>query len=128
MHDSEALTRLLDAWQRTLAFVRAEARRDPAFAERLAQALADVPLPPPDTTERPVRPDLFAEWGARGADGFRAWLAKQPPDQLRTLIRSYKLDPAKKTSGWRDAIQLAEFIVERVAQRMQQGQVFLQQN
>lgn len=127
MRDPDDLTRLLAAWQRTLAFVRAEARRDPAFAERLMQALGDVPLPPPETTPRSVLPNLFDEWGTRGPDGLRTWLADQSLELLRTLIRSYKLDPAKKTSGWRDGTQLAEFIVERVAQRIQQGQVFLDQ-
>ncbi|MBA2677170.1 MAG: hypothetical protein H0U76_02050 [Ktedonobacteraceae bacterium] len=124
MHDADDLTSLLAAWQRTIAFVKAEAERDPAFAERLAQALVDVPRPPVPRP-RTALPDPFHEIGERGAEGFAHWLRAQEMTMLRSIIRSYALDPAKKTTGWRDLDQLATFIAERVTQRLQQGQVFL---
>ena len=125
MHDADDLTRLLAAWQRTLAFVKAEAQRDSAFAERLAQALADVPRLPSLPRSRPLLCDPFRELGERGEDGFGHWLREQDGTTLRAMIRSYGLDPGKKTIGWRDGDQLAAFIAERVIQRLQQGQVFL---
>ncbi len=99
MHEVDDLTRLLEAWQRMVVFVKAEAQRDPAFAQRLTEALADVPLPPSIVGQRQSVPDLFAELGQRGEDEFCTWLQTQPIEILRSMIRSYGLDPAKKTVG-----------------------------
>jgi len=109
-----------------------ESERNPAFAERLDSLLASLPESRrPTATKRAAReprttlPDVHAEWTARGDTEFRLWLRDQPIPTIRAVIRAQDLDPARRTSKWKDAEKLADFVAEGVQARLARGSAFI---
>lgn len=127
MFDTTDLITFLGTWQKLLEVVQQEVECNPEFAERLQAALGETLLA--DTRERlrHTSIDPFEILREHGEAGLGSWLVSQEPLILRTIIKTYTLDPGKKTSGWRERERLAEFILERMRQRIQQGRVFLQE-
>lgn len=70
-------------------------------------------------------PDIRAEWDARGETRFRLWMREQPISVLRAVIRAHDLDPTRKTTKWKGAEKLAEFIADNVHLRRSRGSAFI---
>ena len=77
------------------------------------------------TTVREYPPDIHAEWAARGENDFRLWLCSQPLHVLRTVIRNEDLDAARRTTKWKEAEKLSDFIIESLLIRQTRGAVFM---
>jgi hypothetical protein len=109
-----------------------ESGRNPAFAERLDSLLSALPESRrPKASERALRdrraplPDVHAEWTARGETDFRLWLRDQPIPTIRAVIRAQDLDPTRRTSKWKDAEKLADFVAEGLRARLSRGSAFI---
>ena len=129
MRSEKALVALLRGLVDLLAD---EAGRNPAFAERLDSLLSALPESRrPQAAKRPARetgaavPDVHAEWNARGETDFRLWLRAQPIPTIRAVIRAQDLDPARRTSKWKDAEKLADFVAESLRARLSRGSAFI---
>ena len=129
MRSQKALVALLRDLVQLLAD---ESERNPAFAERLDSLLSSLPESRrPTAAKRAARdtratlPDVHAEWTARGETDFRLWLRDQPVPTIRALIRAQDLDPARRTSKWKDAEKLADFVAEGLRARLFRGSAFI---
>lgn len=129
MRSQKALVALLRDLVELLAD---ESERNPAFAERLDSLLSALPESRrPQATKRPARatgtpvPDVHAEWTARGETDFRLWLRDQPIPTIRAVIRAQDLDPTRRTSRWKDAAKLADFVAEGLRARLSRGSAFI---
>jgi hypothetical protein len=129
MRSQETLVALLRGLVQLLAD---ESERNPAFAERLDTLLSALPESRRPTTAkraaratRPILPDVHAEWTARGETDFRLWLRDQPVPTIRAVIRAQDLDPARRTSKWKDAEKLADFVAEGLRARFSRGSAFI---
>ena len=70
-------------------------------------------------------PDVHAEWTARGETDFRLWLRDQSIATIRAVIRAQDLDPARRTSKWKDTEKLADFVAEGLRARLSRGSAFI---
>lgn len=127
MRKEEALTTLLTD---LVAVLAEEANRNPAFAARLDQVLAELPERKSARRKAPKAqasppPDLHGELQARGEQEFRHWLREQPADTLRASIRAHDLDPTRRTAKWKEAEKLADFISDALQARLARGSAFL---
>jgi hypothetical protein len=128
MRKEKALAVLLHS---LVDLVSDEAERNPEFAARVGQLLD--PLPDRKTARRkrseekqPLQtPDVYAERAARGDLEFRLWLRDQPVAVLRAIVRTQDLDPARRTSKWKDAEKLTDFIADQIQGRAAKGASFL---
>jgi len=120
MSEFEDILQILAEWRKVLDEVIAEVRRNPDFAEWITP----VVLGSKTATERAqiyqALPDLFAIFGERGEQELRTYLEALELATLRLIVRSYALDPGKRTTRWRERAKLTDFITERVIQRIQQ--------
>ncbi len=125
MFDTDEVIALLEGWQKVLDVVIREAKDNTAFAERLGAAM-EAGLTPAALRQRTRTslPDPYVA-AMQGNEAFNTWLAQYDAPTLRSIIRSFSLDPAKVTSGWREHEKLAAFISDRVLARRQEGDVFL---
>jgi hypothetical protein len=109
-----------------------EAARNPEFSSKLQSLLTPLPgskrssakkkrLSPPKLN----LPDIYNEFNARGQSEFALWLRDQPVEVLRAVIRSHDLDARRRTSKWKDAGKLSNFIAEQVRSRTARGSGFL---
>lgn len=113
-----------------VALLAEEAARNPVFAARLDQLLAETPeretaMRKPRTAQVALPPDLHGELQARGEQEFRHWLREQPADVLRASIRAHDLDPSRRTGKWKEAEKLADFIADALQARLARGSAFL---
>ncbi len=130
MRKKEALISLLGGLVDLLAD---ESARDPEFAEKLEKLLLSLP-------ERKVKgsakipgmnrvnadlPDIHQEWNIRGEADFRLWLREQPIPLLRAIIRAQDIDSQRRTSKWKEAEKLADFITDNLRARMSRGSAFI---
>lgn len=129
MRSQKALVALLRGLVELLAD---ESGRNPAFAERLDSLLSSLPASRrPTAAKRAARdaratlPDVHAEWIARGETDFRLWLRDQPIPTIRAVIRAQDLDPTRRTSKWKDAEKLADFVAEGLRARLSRGSAFI---
>lgn len=108
-----------------------ESARNPEFSCKLETLLSNLPehknstkrvaktLPPEQLT------DIHAEWNARGETDFRLWLRDQSIPVLRTIIRAEDLDASRRTTKWKEAEKLADFIAENLRARQARGSAFI---
>lgn len=129
MRSQKALVALLKGLVELLAD---ESERNPAFAGRLDSLLSALPESRrPKAAKRAARhtrttlPDVHAEWTARGETDFRLWLRDQPIPTIRAVIRAQDLDPTHRTSKWKDAEKLADFVAEGLRARLSRGSAFI---
>lgn len=127
MRKEKALTTLLTD---LVAVLAEEADRNPAFAARLDQVLAELPERKSARRKAPKAQaaqalDLHGELQARGEQEFRHWLREQPADVLRASIRANDLDPSRRTTKWKEAEKLADFIFDALQARLARGSAFL---
>ena len=127
MRNEKALIKLLRGLVDLLAD---EAARNPDFAARLDDVMTDLPKglakPAKQRSTPPAEvPDIHAEWNQRSETDFRLWLRDQPVPTIRALIRAQDLDPARRTSKWKDAEKLADFVAEGLRARLSRGSAFI---
>jgi len=117
---------------RDLAAVLAdECARSPAFAAKLESLVSGLAEGKPHAEKRggvrptgPV-PDIHAELESRGETNFRLWLRDQPLPVLRAVIRAQDLDSTRRTSKWKEAEKLADFITDSLRARLSRGSAFI---
>jgi len=128
MRKEKALIRLLRGLVELLA---EEALRNQDFASKLNSLLSELPerkttrkrsttIPPPEHL-----PDIHAEWNARGETDFRLWLRDLPIPVLRAVIRLEDMDATRRTSKWKEAEKLAEYIADSLQARQSRGSGFI---
>jgi hypothetical protein len=107
-----------------------EATRNPGFAERLDDVLTGLPKEAAKSGKQRVTlptelPDIHAEWNQRNETDFRLWLRDQPMSVLRALVRTHDFDATRRTTRWKEAEKLADFIVDGLKSRLARGSSFL---
>ncbi|GMU45541.1 MAG: hypothetical protein AMXMBFR26_03230 [Porticoccaceae bacterium] len=127
MRNEKALIKLLRGLGDLLAD---EAARNPDFAARLDDVLAGLPKdsakPAKQRATPPAElPDIHSEWNQRSETEFRLWLRDQPMSVLRALVRTHDLDPTRRTTKWKEAEKLADFIADGLKARLARGSSFL---
>jgi len=128
MRNKESLIALLSGLVKLLSD---ESESNPEFAARLERLFAGIPQQPVSAkksvkTPPPVDlPDIHAEWNSRGEVDFRLWLRKQPVPVLRAIIRSQDIDSTSRTTKWKEAEKLADFIADNLRSRLSRGSAFL---
>jgi hypothetical protein len=126
MRKQEAVIKLL---RRVVDVIAEEAKNNPEFAKKLEAVL----IAPPsvrarkgDEIEEPVElPDIYSERLVRGDREFRMWLRDQPVEVLRGLIRRHDLDAARRTSKWKEAEKLSDYIADQLQSRTTRGASFM---
>lgn len=107
-----------------------EATRNPEFSKQLDLLLSDLPESK-GAAKRTLKPsvinlpDVHAELNLRGDTEFRFWLRDQPVDTLRAIIRKEDLDAVHRTTRWKDAEKLANFIADNLRARQARGSSFI---
>lgn len=127
MRNEKALIKLLRGLVDLLAD---EAARNPDFAARLDDVLTGLPKesakPAKQRATLPAElPDIHAEWNQRNETDFRLWLRDQPMSVLRALVRTHDFDPTRRTTKWKEAEKLADFIADGLKARLARGSSFL---
>ncbi|MBM3554791.1 MAG: hypothetical protein FJX47_04475 [Alphaproteobacteria bacterium] len=127
MRKEKALTTLFTD---LVALLADEAARNPAFATRLGQLMAELPERKSAKRKAPKAQaapplDLYGELEARGEQEFRHWLRQQSAEALRASVRSHDLDPSHRTHKWKEAEKLADFITDALLTRRARGSAFL---
>jgi hypothetical protein len=127
MRKEKALIALL---RDLVALLAEESDRNPTFAARLDEALRAIPDRKPPKPKAPKAapvelPDFHAELEARGDAEFRHWLREQPIPVLRAFVRAQDLDSTRRTTKWKEAEKLADFIADAVRARLARGATFI---
>ena len=127
MRNEKALIKLLRGLVDILAD---EAARNPDFAARLDDVLTGLPKksakPARQSATLPAElPDIHAEWNQHNETDFRLWLRDQPMSVLRALVRTHDFDPTRRTTKWKEAEKLADFIADGLKARLARGSSFL---
>lgn len=131
MRKEKALIGLLRGLVELLA---EESSRNPEFASKLDSLLSELPERKvaskrfTETSPLGHLPDIHAEWNARGETDFRLWLRDLPIPVLRAVIRSEDLDAIRRTTKWKEAEKLAEFIADSLRARQSRGSAFIGRN
>ena len=131
MRKEKTLIRLLHGLVDLLA---EESARNSEFASKLDTLLSELPEKKRASKRLPAMsppehlPDIYEEWNARGEADFRLWLRDQPIPALRALIRAEDMDPTRRTSKWKEAEKLAEFIADSIRARQLRGSAFIGRN
>lgn len=121
---------LIDLLRGLIDLIAQEAAQNPEFAARLELLLAPLPENTVHNKQSTPKanlnlPDLYAERNERGNTEFRTWLGDQPIALLRALIRYHDLDATRRTSKWKDAGKLSQFIADQLESRLSRGSSFL---
>ncbi len=129
MRSEKALVALLRGLVEVLA---EESERNPAFAARLDSLLSALPESRRSKAakrtapgKRNALPDVHAEWTSRGETDFRLRLREQPVPTIRAVIRAEDRDPTRRTTKWKDAEKLADFVTEGLRARLSRGSAFI---
>ena len=108
-----------------------ESAHNPEFSSKLDTVLSGLPerttLAKNATKTLPPEhlPNIYAELNVRGETDFRLWLRNQPIPVLRSVIRTEDLDAPRRTTKWKEAEKLADFITEKVQARQARGSAFI---
>ncbi len=108
-----------------------ETSRNPEFASKLDSLLSELPerkVAAKKSSEKnlPVEiPNIHDEFSIRGDSDFRLWLRELPIPVLRAVIRADDLDATRRTTKWKDAEKLAEFIADSLRARQARGSAFI---
>jgi hypothetical protein len=123
--------------ERVFAAIVEQVRRDAGFAQRLRDALGEVPSPTPagsepprresapPTTSRPPPPppaprrekaliDPFALYDTGWESMLSEHLERLSVEQLRDVIHQYRMDPAARTASLSDIEELRAWIIRAV--------------
>jgi len=120
----------MKALRRLFEEIIAEAERRPDFANRLAAAVADMPLPSPQTKNRGRRNkrprgvvDPFEVFG-RGEAALREALRPLSVDQLKDIVSEHAMDSSKLALKWKSVDRLVDLIASTVRARVEKGDAF----
>jgi hypothetical protein len=69
--------------------------------------------------------DPFVVLRETGAQGLRERLEAESVETLRSIVRSYVLDPSRRSHRWTDKDRLIELIASRALGESERGKVFL---
>jgi hypothetical protein len=111
-----------------------ESTHNQEFSQRLETLLSGLPEKKTRTkktakSSSPIRiPDIHAEWKARDETDFRLWLRDQPIAVLHAIIRAEDFDATRRTTKWKEAEKLSEFIADRLRDRQSRGSAFIGRN
>ena len=125
---------LIDLLHGLVDLIAEESTRNKEFAQRLESLLSGLPEKKNRTkkTEKsssPIHiPDIHAEWQVREEIDFRLWLRDQPIAVLRAIIRTEDFDATRRTTRWKEAEKLSEFIADRLRDRKSRGSAFIGRN
>ena len=121
---------LIDMLLGLVAVIAEEAARNSEFAEKISNLLSVLPerkIAIKKTSVSAVEnlPDIHSEWNIRGETDFRLWLREQPVSMLRAIIRAQDFDSTRRTTKWKEAEKLAEFITDGLRARLSRGSAFI---
>lgn len=122
---------LIDLLRGLVELIAEESERNPEFAERLGCVLSALPekkTVPKNRAPKPAPeslPDIYAEWENRGETELRLWLCEHPIPVLRAIIRTQDMDATRRTTKWKEAEKLAEFIADSLRDRLLRGSAFV---
>ncbi len=125
---------LINLLRGLVALLVEESERNQKFAQRLETLLSGLPekktrMNKASKISSPTQiPDIYAEWEAREETDFRLWLRDQPIAVLRAIIRAEDFDATRRTSKWKEAEKLSEFISARLRDRQSRGSAFIGRN
>jgi hypothetical protein len=125
---------LINLLRGLVALLAEESECNQEFAQKLETLLSGLPekktgIKKAAKTSSPKQlPDIHAEWQARGETDFRLWLRDQPIAVLRAIIRSEDFDATRRTSKWKEAEKLSQFIADRLRDRQSRGSAFIGRN
>lgn len=127
---------LIDLLRGLVNLLSEESASNPEFATKVENLLADLPEKKQSPRSRTQKddplpgslPDIHAELNARGETEFRLWLREQPIPVLRAIIRTQDLDSTRRTTKWKEAQKLAEFITDSLRARLSRGSAFIGRN
>jgi hypothetical protein len=130
---------LADVLNNLTSVVVEEARRNPAFAARLGDALGHaqpdsaaapdaVPVPARARSKRGRRApgpwDPYAVYAELGETGLRERLGELELDQLRDIVAEHGMNNDGLVMKWKTASRVIDRIVERVVARASKGDAF----
>jgi len=94
---------------------------------RIPSSAVRPSLGPRTRRVRRPRPSLdpFAVLREAGMQGLRQRLESEGVEMLRAVVRSYVLDPSRRSHKWSDKDRLVDLIVSRVTGESERGKVFL---
>ena len=124
---------LVDLFKKFVSVVYEECNKNPDFAQKVDQVLAEVPKtkkghnPNKKKTEVVAEaiPELYNEWHAREEVDFTMWLLEHSVPVLQATIRSYELDVRKQAAKWKDSKKLADLIVDKLRTKAARGSAFI---
>ncbi|HQO65040.1 MAG TPA: hypothetical protein PK528_15630 [Syntrophorhabdus sp.] len=123
---------LISILHKLVGLLAEESAQNPEFAKRLDLIISDLPemrvtqkSPSIKKQSQVQLPDIHTEWKSRGETNFRLWMCEQPIPVLRAIIRNQDLDPARRTSKWKDVEKLANFITDNLRSRLSRGSAFM---
>lgn len=126
MQPTKKLTPIL---RNLLLLIDEEAARNPEFAARLEDIMAELPARsarPPRPPRTPVEiPDVFAALQDKGEVEFGFWVRTLDLVTLKAVIRANGFDPAKASQRWTDPDKFVALIVEQTVARLKRGSAFL---
>jgi len=128
MRNEKTLIRFLHDLVKVL---RDEAECNPQFADKLDIVLRDLkaekvkPVTAKTSITTVESPDVYKELDLRGDTEFRLWLRDLPIPVLRAVIRVHDLDSTRRTAKWKETEKLAEFIADRLRDRLSRGSAFI---
>ena len=108
-----------------------ESARNPQFASQLELIISEITRKD-EPQKRPSKaklneqiPDIHSEWSSKGEMEFRLWLRDQPVVILKSIIRLQDFDPTHKTTRWKEAEKLSDFITNGLLARLSKGSAFI---
>jgi hypothetical protein len=125
---------LINMLRGLVELIAEESTHNKDFAKRLETLLSGLPekrtglkngAKPASPTQLP---DIHAEWMEREETDFRLWLRDQPIAVLRAIIRAEDFDATRRTTKWKEAEKLSEFITDRLRDRQSRGSAFIGRN
>jgi hypothetical protein len=129
MHPTQKLTRVL---RNLIALVEEEAKRNPAFSERLDVITSGLPNHRRERSKKPKLlgppaplPDVAAAFQEKGDEEFRFWLRGFDLQILKAIIKINGFDPAKASQRWKEPDKFVALIGDQTAARLRRGAAFL---
>jgi len=116
----------------TLRAVAAQIEADSALAGQLmnTRATKAEPETPVETPQRPAREvvapplDPFAVLRESGEPGLQQALAALDLAALKSIVRAYRLDPARLSARWTAPERIIELILEQAQAQLNHGRAF----
>lgn len=121
--------KLTNALKALVTLLEEEASKNPAFAEKLENALSELP----DTQKKKSKkaspklspPDIAEAFQEKGETEFRFWLRDFELPMLKAIVKQNGFDPGKNSLRWKEPDKFIDLIVEQTTARLKRGSAFL---